>query len=87
LDSVGPASFPYAWRRLLMRMRLEFVRSRPGRLEGRLATEDGSTDVCFNGTLELLRLLEDLATDVDASDPEYPAAQRLDEHRTPRERT
>lgn len=70
-----------------MRMRLELVRSRPGRLEGRLATEDGSTDVCFNGTLELLRLLEDLVTGCDAGGPERPPSQDFDERRTPRERS
>lgn len=70
-----------------MRMRLELRRSRPGRLEGRLATEDGSTDVCFNGTLELLRLLEDLATDGDAGGSEHPPLQDLDDRRTPRGRT
>ena len=69
-----------------MRMRIELVRSRPGRLEGRLATEDGRTDVCFNGTLELLRLLEDLATEGDAGGPEHPPPQDLDERRTPRGR-
>jgi hypothetical protein len=71
-----------------MQMRLELRRSRPGRLVGRLASEDGSTDVCFNGTLELLRLLEDLATESDVGGPDHPPSQQdRDEPRTPRERT
>jgi hypothetical protein len=59
-----------------MRMRLEVVRSGAGRLEGRLATEDGTTDTGFIGTLELLRLIEDLATE-----PEPRHALEPDEHR------
>jgi hypothetical protein len=56
------------------RIRIEVVRSGAGRLEGRLATEDGTTDRGFSGTLELLRLLEDLAV-------EHPQALEPDDHR------
>jgi hypothetical protein len=45
------------------RVRLDVVRSDAGRLRGHLATDDGATDVPFDGTLELLRLLEELASD------------------------
>ena len=69
-----------------MRICLELVVSRPGRLKGRLATADGSTDVCFNGTLELLRLLEALATEADTGGSERRSLQDLDERAAPRER-
>jgi hypothetical protein len=36
-------------------------------MSGRLVTDDGSTDVAFDGTLELLRLLEDLVSDEDSN--------------------
>jgi len=42
-----------------MRVTLDIVRSRDGRLEGTAATETG-TEHPFSGTLELLRVLEDL---------------------------
>jgi hypothetical protein len=44
-------------------LRLEVVRSEAGRLSGRLVTDDGATDVLFDGTLQLLRLLEELVDD------------------------
>jgi hypothetical protein len=42
-----------------MRVTLDLVRSRDGRLEGTAATETGPEHP-FSGTLELLRVLEDL---------------------------
>ena len=42
-----------------MRVTLDIVRSRDGRLEGTAATETGHEHP-FSGTLELLRVLEDL---------------------------
>ncbi|MCD2192482.1 hypothetical protein LQ327_03620 [Actinomycetospora endophytica] len=42
-----------------MRVMLDLVRSRDGRLEGTAATEAGREHP-FSGTLELLRVLEDL---------------------------
>jgi len=42
-----------------MRVMLDIVRSRDGRLEGTVATETGPEHP-FSGTLELLRVLEDL---------------------------
>lgn len=42
-----------------MRVTLDLVRARDGRLEGTAAT-DGGTQHPFSGTLELLRVLEDL---------------------------
>jgi hypothetical protein len=45
----------------MTRVRLDIVRSETGRLNGRLVSDDGSTSVAFDGTLELLRLLEELA--------------------------
>jgi hypothetical protein len=47
----------------MTQLRLDVVRSQAGRLNGRLVTDDGATDVHFDGTLELLRLLEELVTD------------------------
>jgi hypothetical protein len=48
------------------RVRLDVIRSEAGRLSGRLVTDGGATDVAFDGTLELLRLLEDLVDDEPA---------------------
>lgn len=42
-----------------MRVSLDIVRSRDGRLEGTATTETGREHP-FSGTLELLRVLEDL---------------------------
>lgn len=42
-----------------MRVTLDIARSDDGRLEGTVATETG-TDRPFSGTLELLRVLDDL---------------------------
>jgi hypothetical protein len=42
-----------------MRVTLDLVRTRDGRLEGTAATETGHEHP-FSGTLELLRVLEDL---------------------------
>lgn len=42
-------------------VRLLVTRSPAGRLEGSLTAADGSVEHRFSGTLELLRLLEDLA--------------------------
>jgi hypothetical protein len=42
-----------------MRVTLDIVRSRDGRLEGTVVTETGPEHP-FSGTLELLRVLEDL---------------------------
>jgi hypothetical protein len=50
----------------MVSVRLLVTRSAGGRFEGSLSTEDGSVEHGFSGTLELLRLLEDLA-DVDAA--------------------
>jgi hypothetical protein len=47
----------------MTRLRLDVVRSEAGRLSGRLVTDDGATDVLFDGTLQLLRLLEELVDD------------------------
>ena len=44
-------------------VRLDVARSVAGRLSGRLTTDDGTTDIAFDGILELLRLLEDVVTD------------------------
>ena len=55
-----------------MRVTLDLVRSRDGRLEGTAATETGREHP-FSGTLELLRVLEDLQP-VPA--PETPGGAR-----------
>jgi hypothetical protein len=47
----------------MTRLQLDLVRSDAGRFSGRLVTDDGTTDVLFDGTLELLRLLEELVND------------------------
>jgi len=47
----------------MTRLQLDVVRSDVGRFSGRLVTDDGTTDVLFDGTLELLRLLEELVND------------------------
>ena len=44
----------------MRRLRLDVGRSAAGRLNGRLVSDDGTTDVPFDGTLELLRVLEEL---------------------------
>lgn len=44
--------------------RLTVERSSSGRLEGSLTTDDGAVEHGFSGTLELMRLLEEL---VDAT--------------------
>jgi hypothetical protein len=44
----------------MTRLRLDVARSETGRLSGRLVTDDGTTNVVFDGTLELLRLLEEV---------------------------
>jgi hypothetical protein len=49
----------------MTRLKLDIVRTEAGRLRGRLITDDGATDVRFNGTLELLRLFEQIVTDED----------------------
>jgi hypothetical protein len=54
-------------------VRIDVVRSVAGRLSGRLVTDDGTTDADFDGTLELLRLLENVAAgptiiDADAAE-------------------
>ena len=48
-------------------MRLDVIRTEAGRLSGRLITDGGATDVAFDGTLELLRLLEELVGDETAA--------------------
>jgi hypothetical protein len=48
-------------------MRLDVIRTEAGRLSGRLTTDGGATDVAFDGTLELLRLLEELVGDEPAA--------------------
>ena len=49
------------------RVRLDVIRSEAGRLSGRLVADDGVLDVAFDGTLELLRLLEELVDDEPAT--------------------
>jgi hypothetical protein len=52
----------------MTRLRLDVIRSEAGRLSGRLVTDDGATDVLFDGTLQLLRLLEELVDDESPRD-------------------
>jgi len=52
----------------MTRLQLDVVRSETGRLRGRLVVDDTTTDVTFDGTLELLRLLEELVS----SEPAFP---------------
>jgi hypothetical protein len=63
------------------RMRLDVIRSEAGRLSGRLVADGGATDVAFEGTLELLRLLEELVDDepAPASPPALGHVKRGDE--------
>jgi hypothetical protein len=51
-----------------MRVTLDLVRARDGRLEGTAATESGR-ERPFSGTLELLRVLEDLEEPPEPSAP------------------
>lgn len=48
--------------------RLLLTRSPSGRLEGSVLADDGSVEQGFSGTLELLRLLEDLADGATPTD-------------------
>ena len=43
-----------------MRISLELLPADAERLEGRIVTDDGRVDVTFSGTLDLLRVLEEL---------------------------
>ena len=49
-----------------MHLTVELLRSADGRLEGIVTTESGSTQR-FTGTLDLLRILEDLDPPTDPS--------------------
>lgn len=51
-----------------MRVTLDLVRARDGRLEG-TAAADGGTEHPFSGTLELLRVLEDLGRSEPGPEP------------------
>lgn len=55
----------------MTRLRLDVARSEAGRLSGRLVSDDGTTNVVFDGTLELLRLLEELV-DVEPTPVRLP---------------
>jgi hypothetical protein len=43
-----------------VRISLEFLRAEGDRLEGRILTADGRVAVAFSGTLDLLRVIEEL---------------------------
>ncbi|NMO93466.1 hypothetical protein [Actinomycetospora sp. TBRC 11914] len=51
-----------------MRVTLDLVRARDGRLEG-TAVADGGAEHPFSGTLELLRVLEDLGDPEPGPEP------------------
>jgi hypothetical protein len=55
----------------MTRLQLDVVRTEAGRLKGRLVTDDGTTNVRFDGTLELLRILEETVND-DSTTPNPP---------------
>jgi hypothetical protein len=61
-------------------VRLDVIRSEAGRLSGRLSTDGGAMEVAFDGTLELLRLLEELVDDesVSASPPTLGRVEGLE---------
>jgi hypothetical protein len=44
----------------VMRIALELIPAGGDRLEGRIVTGDGRADLVFSGTLDLLRVLEEL---------------------------
>ena len=55
-----------------MHLMVELLRSADGRLEGIVTTESGSTQR-FSGTLDLLRILEELDPPTDPSRGARPA--------------
>jgi hypothetical protein len=58
-----------------MRVMLDIVWSRDGRLEGTVATETGPEHP-FSGTLELLRVLEDLQPGAPVTSGTLPRSPR-----------
>ncbi len=58
-----------------MRVTLDIARSPDGRLEGTAATETGS-EHAFSGTLELLRVLEDLQPGAPLTSGTIPRSPR-----------
>jgi hypothetical protein len=62
----------------VMRIALELTPAGGDRLEGRIVTGDGRADIVFSGTLDLLRVLEELrCAEADAADTSAGSAPTL----------